>query len=509
MLSIVCLFLVGVLGVTEGELYSNTVFKSNVGLYYEKLNPIHPEAGIWKATVYLDVEKSNGFLNGLKKKLEELTVQCQSMAQLTCDATFGFPRIGRRINLARRTEKSLFDIVDIIKQHSSLERKGMLPSTVIRRKRSMPWFGFIGKIASPIAGILNHDDGERYEKAIEELSAVQSNMSRLMGEQTHLIKSELHKIHELTGQRETEIIKMQKKLDEYLQNEKKIEKHLEISRFERLVSITALELEFCIEEFQRGMEEILSSIRAIQEGILHPSLISKEQILNMAREIQEATPGLDFPVPVLQISIIDFKNIAKVSMRMQGKRLLIAIDIPLLGRDVYDLYKIHQSPILQIGQPKADRAYILPRSKYLALERDYKRYFYLNDDFLQRCKINNDKYLCNLQQPVYDANVLPSCEVNLLRNPALEILRTCDIRLSTNQKPYWAPILSLGGWLYALPSKEIAHLICKETQMNLELKGNGILQINSNCVLRTNSVTLTALPIFEDPTEYVYEPISI
>lgn len=506
MLLIVYLFLAGILGVTKGQIYSNTEFNNTLGLYFEKVNAIQQETGIWRATVYLDVEKSTNFLSTFDNKLNELIRQCLTVVPLNCHENFGFTRISNKINAAKRKEQFLIDIVQNIKEYSAHHQKGTLPSTVIKRKRSMPWFGLIGKIARPIAGILNQEDGERYEAAIKDLSAVQSNMSRLMGEQAHIIKSELHKIHEQSEKRENEISQMQQQLDEFLNNEKKIEQNIRLIRFEKLISRTALQFEFCIEEFQKGIEELLTLIQAAQEGILHHSLITKNQILTMAKEIQEAMPGMDFPVPASQINIIHLSQIAKVSMRMQGTQILVAIDIPLLGRDTYDLYKMHQIPIVQTGQPKADRAYILPRTKYLALERDYKKYFYLNNDFLQGCKMYNYKYICQLQQPVYDANALPSCEVNLLRNPTLEILRTCDVRLSTNQKPYWAPILSLGGWLYSVTKKEIARIRCNGKEKHLELKGNGIIQIATDCVLNTDSVTLTALPIFDDPTEYVYEP---
>ncbi|XP_051176797.1 uncharacterized protein LOC127291639 [Leptopilina boulardi] len=417
------------------------------------------------------------------------------MAQFKCDETFGLLRISKRLRLATRTQKSLNVIIEGLKKHSQFHTETVLPATVTRRKRNIPWFGFIGKIAGPVAGILNYEDGKRYEQAIEELNLGQSNISKLMNEQTHLVRSELNKIHQVAEQRESEMNAFHQIMGEYWGNLTEINQHIIIAEFETLALKTALALEFSIEEYQVGLDEIITTIRGAQEGILHPSLITKDQIITIAREIEEAMPGLDFPIPMSQINVIDFMRLSKVSIRIQGKRILVVIDIPLLGQDIYDLYKLHQVPILQTGQPKADRAYILPRSKYLALERDNKRYFYLDDNVLHSCKMNNDKYICQINQAIYDATVSPSCEVNLLRRPTLEILRTCDIRLSTNQQPYWTPVLSLGGWLYSVSAPEIAQLSCnREQPKKLKIKGSGILQIGTNCIIRTDSVTLTALP---------------
>lgn len=507
MLTVMYLFLAGCLGVSNSQYIYNTEFNNTLGLYYERLTPLQAVAGIWRATIFLDIEQPKDFLTILNNQLVKLNDRCMAMMNFSCDKSFGFSRITKRIQVARRTKDTLTETISTLRNYSKFRTYKQIPATVTRKKRNMPWFGFIGKIAKPVAGILNYEDGERYEQAIDNLQQEQYNISRLMGEQTHLIRSELHKIHELSIQREIEVNIMHQTLKQYKESITKINKDLIFAKFETLALATSLKVENSVEEYQAGLEEILSAIQAAQEGTLHLSLISREQIISMAREIQEATPGLEFPVHVSQINVIDFMHLSKVSMRVQGKRIFIVVDIPILERDVYDLYKLHQVPIPQTEQPKGDRAYILPKTKYLALEADNKRYIYLDDDTLQSCKMNNNKYICYLNQPIYDSTLLPSCEVNLLRKPSLAILRTCNIRLSTNHQPYWTSMVSLGGWLYALREPETAQLICSKRQRkDLILKGSGILQISPNCIVRTDSVTLTALQIFKDPTEYIYKP---
>ena len=65
----------------------------------------------------------------------------------------------------------------------------------MRRRRAAPLLGLLGGIIGPVAGLLTYDHGQLIEKKIQELNEAQTNISHLVGQQTHLVRSQLEEMH--------------------------------------------------------------------------------------------------------------------------------------------------------------------------------------------------------------------------------------------------------------------------------------------------------------------------
>lgn len=50
------------------------------------------------------------------------------------------------------------------------------------------------------------------------------------------------------------------------------------------------------DEHQHAVEKFLETIQVAREGRLHPSLITAKQLEQIAREIQDHIPEMEFPV---------------------------------------------------------------------------------------------------------------------------------------------------------------------------------------------------------------------
>ncbi|CAG5102922.1 Protein of unknown function [Cotesia congregata] len=83
----------------------------------------------------------------------------------------------------------------------------------IRTRRS-PWFGFVGKIARKAFGVMDYDDFEHFSKEIDRLYNDQREITALINNSTHVIKSKInqilsdeddtrHRVYSLVGQLNT------------------------------------------------------------------------------------------------------------------------------------------------------------------------------------------------------------------------------------------------------------------------------------------------------------------
>ena len=63
------------------------------------------------------------------------------------------------------------------------------------QKRRAPLLGSIGSIIGPVIRVMTSNDAEEYETAINELNERQNNLSKILSNQTHIVKSEINNIH--------------------------------------------------------------------------------------------------------------------------------------------------------------------------------------------------------------------------------------------------------------------------------------------------------------------------
>ena len=78
----------------------------------------------------------------------------------------------------------------MMEQRAEKILRSRLPKAM-RRRRATPLLDFLGGIIGPVAGLLTYDDGQLIEAKIQELNEAQANISHLVGQQTHFVRSQL------------------------------------------------------------------------------------------------------------------------------------------------------------------------------------------------------------------------------------------------------------------------------------------------------------------------------
>ena len=152
--------------------YEIQPLRENAGLFYEKLESIRLTQNYWRIVIFLDV-------GNISQQIHQ-------------------PNLLQDINQV---------------YNNCLQKTAMKEDC-----------RFIGSIFGPIVGLLTSEDGKEYTNAINELNDRQSNLSRIMKQQTHIIGAELQNIHEELHLRNTAIQELQTTLTETIKNIHKQEK---------------------------------------------------------------------------------------------------------------------------------------------------------------------------------------------------------------------------------------------------------------------------------------------
>ena len=165
------------------------------------------------------------------------------------------------------------------------------------QKRRVPMLGFIGSILGPVIGLLTSEDGKEYTNAINELNDRQSNLSRIMKQQTHIIGAELQNVHEELHLRNKEIQELQVILTETIKNIRKQEKVWNYELYYRFLRQWSAKVEAKYDHLFETLLQITDIILNAREKRVHPMLITNNQLQEIINEIHTEAENYEFPIP--------------------------------------------------------------------------------------------------------------------------------------------------------------------------------------------------------------------
>lgn len=482
------------------ENYKITIFDKNPGLFYERLKTIRFIQTYWRLTIFIDFEKlQNHFpMKTLIREIDQIFINCARPYTEPCEQTLRPHILREKVVRANNMFQDATNLLTNLKE-TPLDMEN-LPITM--RKRRSP-LDFIGQALKPIIGILTTEDGEIYNEAIDELYELNRNLSHLVGKQTHIIRSDLQKLYE-EADRHSEVLNH---VRNNLKGLNALTESLNRTRYYIYLAQWTQSLETQLDHFIHALKEIIQIILSAREGKFHPSLLNSEQLVDIKNRLQTINKNYDFPIQGSRILAEEISTLARTKTGYHKEKFLMLVDIPLLNKNIYKIYKIHSYPVPQNIKPQNYSAYIIPETPYIIISEDRRSYIYMDQESLNTC-IKTDTYdICDNNQPIFEINALKTCESQLLLEPNEKALDLCDIRLKINTKTYWKQVTTLGGWLFSTPSQETMTITCPDNyERRIKISGFGLLRLGNTCVGRSSYITITGGSIQNTGIEYLYQP---
>lgn len=329
----------------------------------------------------------------------------------------------------------------------------------------------LGSIFKSITGNLDASDGQFYTDSINKLNQDQHQMENLLKNQISVTISVIKSFNET-------IQKLQINEKAFNDDMNKIEKAIsQIGNKVALVEAKMVFFEICeklLESYlylQDSIDDILNSITFARLKIIHPSIITPDNLITSLQEISQNLVKNNLPLSVKYSEVAQYLEIIELEAFQTNSDLVFVLKIPLVEQQLYTLYHLYPIPILD---NRTGLHHVLSFSqKYLARNDDSLMYIPVKD--LTTCKqLSPSRKLCSdLYAYPIDSNA--ACEAQLLKNFG-EIPKNCDSVLIFGQG-YNVQKLQENVWLVIVSEPTHATINC----LHMDTK---IITINENSILK-------------------------
>ena len=172
----------------------------------------------------------------------------------------------------------------------------------------------------------------------------------------------------------------------------------------------------------------------------------------------------------------------------RNKTLRVCLDVPLLDKTDYNLYRLHSVPVVQsILKNGSGRAYVLSEFSHLAMADWQRTYLLMKEREMDQCKELRGLYMFSENLSARETSIYASCESSLLNNPTAESFRLCEVQVSYRKRPFLYLIETIGVCIYSFLTRTAAEITCPGRRTaKIQLNGVGIVQIAPGCYLRTS-----------------------
>ncbi|XP_041985300.1 uncharacterized protein LOC121737693 [Aricia agestis] len=432
----------------------------NNSIYFDKISNMHIIRDDWRLIVYYDIYPYKEGMSALQKYINYLETICIEIKHKT-------PCEDITLQLGHELEE-LKHYNNIIMMNESF----VIGNAHKRRRRGL--IDGVGYVANSLFGVLDQRFADKYEKDIDLMRKNDKHLFDLWKNQTSVVEAEFNLMkrmestmrahHKSINQKINEVRMAYVNLQLYVQNMSFVTDFL-------TSSITATNLMFSLRKIQ---DSILDTVTNIYNGKLDFHLISPSQLRNELSVISAQIPK-DLAIPVDNLHLKDLYNLLQVRAKYSSKYLIIEIRIPLIERDVYELFNL--IPVPRSLNNVMINVQIISEFAAINLKKD--SYVTISENDLQSCiRRNPEMILCHIRNPIYhlkdDHNL---CET-------IPNTRTCKT-VRNHCKNVWKELKSINRYFYFCCNECNLKILCEGQGAATKLTNAGLLNIGEDCMIKT------------------------
>jgi len=191
-------------------------------------------------------------------------------------------------------------------------------------------------------------------------------------------------------------------------------------------------------------------------------------------------------------NINDLYKIMSVKCRISGKFTLFVVQLPLVTRTQFELYRLIPLPVV-VNQ---SYIYISPSAELLMIDLQREIFYAMTSNKVSRCiSIQPRKYLCPQTNPLYNRNAENiRCEAEMINTQKMST--ACNLRRS-NPSKIWIQLSIKNQWLFSLDQEYIFNVVCDNVAFQRSLAGTGLLIFYKRCVIKDEDTIIMSHSIYE------------
>ena len=453
-----------------------TPLAETTGIYFEEISKAQLIVSEWKLIIHYDLKAYWEELQEFQQSVEMLKTICSKATRTT---NWGLCRtILSQLNV---------HLEEVNRQNSAIMSTGK--EVAVHRRSKRGYVDGIGYLAHDLFGVLDSRSAAVYDEQIRQVQGNAEYMMMLIKNQTTICDATVNLFNS-----SQERVNVQLRLfHEHLVRLDGIINEREISKQEEqtFIGIT-LHIILLLIRYQQTQNTLINLIIHAHKGKISPVLLSPAQLQQEINKINQHIPS-DIVVPgteeiVREGSYGHIFNLMKAQTTVKNHRLIVCLTIPLIKLEVFQIFQLIAIPFRHKGKS----AYIAPGSKFLVINLARDRYFPAMEINHGLCSPYTNEYLlCKPAGPIYTAGSKEGkCEIELLRHLG-DLHESCELRPFIGNQP-WVKLNHENTWIYKLQDKIMLDVICGNKIIQREIQDNGILAINSNCIVKGPTMILAA-----------------
>ncbi|XP_055840955.1 uncharacterized protein LOC129908485 [Episyrphus balteatus] len=343
---------------------------------------------------------------------------------------------------------------------------------------------FVGNVANALFGVLDDEYANHMSTTINTIKQDEGHIVTLIRNQTSIIDATINIIKANEQETSSRFDAINENLKQFAGIVNDIRQQYHNERLRQLFNSIALQLLLVSSQFQRTQASLIDVMIDTHHGRINPQLISPIQLKQEFTRIKANLPS-SVRLPVSAAEVPKLYHLMSIHGKALKEHIIFKIELPLLSLDEFELFKVTPVPVL-VG--KSFFA-IQPSTEYIMINLHRDQYYPLSTLEFHGCfSITEERHLCHMQRPIYRrGSEVSSCEINFLnhvqQSPACKVVKA-------NDGPHWVQLHNPNEWIYALRVKTTLNIVCNSTSTQTVLEGSGILQIQPDCVLKDDFITL-------------------
>ncbi|KAF0726158.1 Integrase catalytic domain-containing protein [Aphis craccivora] len=434
--------IVGTLRFTDERLTQHS------GIYYENRGPLKLITSQWNLTAYISFAKYNEQFDYIDTIIGKTKTLCNDHERLV-NSSFNC--------------NSLLAVTDDIIDDLLRKKTQVLDSighVIIKRNALL---NFAAKAARLIYGICNLECIKKFNFNIG--VAKNTSQSKLIKEQIKVVQLN----HNIGTRKYFNISLDLSDITNVTEEKQQIKNYLT----KHFIQVNLLVTKHILET-----NTLLEIIHQAKIGVVHPSLITPQELLEHVKDIKVSLPGgTDLPTDLDISNIYELVKLSDVAIYYANDNLVFIISLPLIYQNDFILYNLIPVPVC-IGN---DCVYIKPINKYLAISKSKEHYATYDEFYYTHCKHARDFLLCPEGNLLHPRCIRPTCEVLLLQDPS-KVPPSCEVMHVQIGTTIFHKKRFKNEWIYVI-NYDVIFVTCDEDKESTShtLKGVGIIHLNETC----------------------------
>lgn len=452
--------------------FENTT--DNAGIIFVPRDKIQLTYDEWHLCFFYDLTEFYDGLGKLKANVEDLSSLCNEPLMAKDHGVAGHICDSIHDQFANHLQ-TLQVRTDIIRSFRAQKRE----------RRGAP-LKFVGGIMSSLFGTMDAKDAERYNGLIDRLRGNAAYQNELIRLQTTLVESSiqtqnltLHEMRTRMDELRSDIVLLKTK---WFEDGEELYVRSHFSMFAQYTTLAILN--------HLDMAETI--IRMLTQGS-HGRIVDfmpADRLKQHLFDIQKSMPqDRELPIDIDRENVFQLLFTSTLRSTLAGDRIFFEISFPLLSPTRYVLYES-----VSVPAPMNDRyAIIVPRSEHFLTNDELSLYVPIRGHEVRDCLSvqGQHRLICSVAAPIQN-NVQNICEIQLLRNPELNVLPAdCNLQ-EVPRRNYVVRLPKSNTYFACVIEPMLFRGVCQDHAENSVISGSGWITIQPGCTLTNDEFSLTA-----------------